>query len=1030
MWNLKHLLGGSVRRLGVGALALAAGTAAWVLSTAVSAGSDPASSATAAGSSQMVRLTGHVHGLAQARFDIGEAPDSLRITSLELVLSKSAAQEAVLKQLLAAQHDPKSAQYHQWLTPAQFGARFGASETTVAALTQWLEANGFQVDGLPASRSWLRFHGTKAQVEATFHTEIHLFEVGGVKHFANVSDPEVPAELAPLIAAIQGLHDFYLTSSVRTLPLKSVHPQTTYNGGTNNYIGPTDFATIYNLLPLYQAGDTGKNVTIAIVGASDINATTASAYWTGFGLSSTPTFSSIPVPAGAPYNGQDPGQTNDNNENEAYLDVEIAGGLAPGATILLVRDVNVFNAATYIIDKNLGAILNISFGACESSLGSSNASIRALFQQGASQGITITVSAGDSGAAGCATDFTQGTLSTTGFAVNGVASTPYNLAVGGTDFDPTQQGDWASGNAPGTLANALTHIPEMVWNDSCANPLWAQYQGFASTLAFCNTTTLMGSPNPYIEVAGGGGGLSNCSSVSGANCTGGYPQPAWQSGVAGIQGPNAWTRAVPDVSIMSNNWLACAVKHATTCDPSTASVDLFEGTSAAAPAVAAIIALLDQEMSTAASPDGRQGLINTQLYPIGATEYGSPQSPNGAASACSASLGNNIGAACVFYNVTAGNNDEPCQVSGYSPGLQSSSCTASGAQTNGIMEISSTPEYQAASGFNLATGLGSINAANLVLAIYLPAPSGLAASSSGQSVNLTWTGEPHATSFNIYQGSQPGQEGSSPVQTGATGTSATVSGLQFGQTFYFTITAQSALGVSTRSNEALATIVPAAPLGLSATGGNGTVNLTWSATPGASTYSVYQGTSAGGEAVQPAKTSVSGTTTQIAGLNNGATYYFKVAAVDAGGTSAQSNEAQATTVPAAPTGLSATAGNGTVNLTWSAATGTTSYNVYQGTSAGGEAAQPVQTQISGTSIAIGGLSNGTTYYFKVAGVDAGGASPVSAEAMATPVAPPSGGGGGTLDLPEVLFLALFLGWRIRRSRHVETKLEETVLGLA
>jgi len=153
-------------------------------------------------------------------------------------------------------------------------------------------------------------------------------------------------------------------------------------------------------------------------------------------------------------------------------------------------------------------------------------------------------------------------------------------------------------------------------------------------------------------------------------------------------------------------------------------------------------------------PDGRQGLVNTQLYSVAAAEYGSPLVPNGTASACSASLGGTIGGGCIFYNVNAGTNDQPCQVSAYNAGVQST-CTAPSGEPNGVMEINSLPQYPAATGFNLASGLGSINAANLVLAIYLPAPSGLAASSSGQSVNLTWTAEPHATSFNIYQGTLP-----------------------------------------------------------------------------------------------------------------------------------------------------------------------------------------------------------------------------------------------------------------------------------
>jgi subtilase family serine protease len=889
MRNLNKCFGARSSWRWGGVVIAIAGAVAW-LSTVVSTAASPGAN-TVRATTGLVALPGHVHALAQPQFDIGEAPNSLQMGGLELVLARTAAQQQALEQLLAAQQDPKSPQYHHWLTPAQYGSRFGASTSTVAALSQWLEANGFEVSAPPASRARLAFHGTKAQVEAAFHILIHLFEVGGVQHFANVSDPQVPAALAPLISAIQGLNDFYPKPGVK-VRRAGVEPQVTYDGGKSNYVGPGDFATIYNLLPLYKAGASGSGVTIAIAGQSDIAVANASAFWTGFGLT-TPQFNSIPVPGGT-----DPGQTNDGNEDEAYLDVEIVGSLAQGASILLVRDTSALFAAQYVVEQNLAAVLNISFSACESSIGSTNSAISSLFQQAASQGITVTVSAADSGVAGCASDFTQGELSTSGFAVNGIASTPYDLAVGGTDFDPTQPQAWATGNATGTLTNALGHIPEMVWNDTCANPLWVQYYQFASTSAFCNTTTLNSQPNPYLQVAGGGGGFSSCLAVTNNTCAGGYGPPSWQTGVAGIQ--SFPTRAIPDVSMIAAHWLACSYE-ITPCDPTTANVSVATGTSAAAPSVAAIIAILDQEMSTPASPDGRQGLINGLLYKLATAEYGSPQSPSSGASACSASLGTTIGAGCIFYNVAAGTNAMPCQVSAFSAAgsAPASTCTAPSGDANGIMEISSTPQYAAGTGFNLATGLGSINAGNLVLAIYLPPPSGLAASSAGRSVNLTWTAEPHASSFNIYQGTQSDQEGATPVQS-ATGTSATVSGLQYGQTYFFTIAAQSAIGASGASDEAHATIVPAAPSTLSASAGNGSVTLTWAAATGATTYNVYQGTSSGGESAQPVSSGLSGTSTTISGLSNGTTYYFTVAGVDAGGASAMSPQTQGT--PTAPAG--------------------------------------------------------------------------------------------------------------------------------
>jgi hypothetical protein len=246
----------------------AAGIAVWLLLSGAAAAPD------------LVPLPGHVHVLAQPRFDLGEAPDSLAMPGFELVVAKTPAQEQALEALLDAQQDPKSSQYHRWLTPAQYGARFGASNAAIAALSRWLETSGLRVDAVPASRTHLNFHGSKAQVEAAFHTRIHLFDVGGQRHFANVSAPLVPATLAPLIMEISGLHDFYPQPGVRSRPTRAhgvrataasrSTPDITYDGGQENWVGPGDFAIMYNLLPLYKQSINGAGVTIAIAAESDI----------------------------------------------------------------------------------------------------------------------------------------------------------------------------------------------------------------------------------------------------------------------------------------------------------------------------------------------------------------------------------------------------------------------------------------------------------------------------------------------------------------------------------------------------------------------------------------------------------------------------------------------------------------------------------------------------------------------------------------------------------------------------------------
>jgi fibronectin type 3 domain-containing protein len=180
---------------------------------------------------------------------------------------------------------------------------------------------------------------------------------------------------------------------------------------------------------------------------------------------------------------------------------------------------------------------------------------------------------------------------------------------------------------------------------------------------------------------------------------------------------------------------------------------------------------------------------------------------------------------------------------------------------------------------------------------------------------------------------------------------------------------------------------PAAPTGLTATAGNASVALSWTASSGATSYNVYRGTTAGGESTTPLATGITTTTYTDSTAVNGTKYYYKVAAVNAGGTSALSTEVSATpepAAPAAPTGLTATAGNASVALNWTASGGATSYNVYRGTTAGGESTTPLATGITTTTYTDSTAVNGTTYYYKVAAVNAGGTSALSTEVSATP----------------------------------------------
>ena len=507
------------------------------------------------------------------------------------------------------------------------------------------------------------------------------------------------------------------------------HPNAYYSGSNQypGYVGPSDFAVIYNLKPLYQNNITGAGVTVAIAAQSDINASVLTSYWAAFGVAGSnfglpaQSFTSMPVPGGT-----DPGQTQDGNEDEAYLDTEILGALAPGAKLILVRDTSATTAAQYVIDQNLAAVLNISFGNCESGEASENAAVNSMYQQGVSEGITITVSSADAGVAACTAQADLGTpndVNSNGFAVNGLASTPYNLAVGGTDFndlDPnTDSTYWSTTNQPGTFETALSHIPEMVWNDSCANPVFAQAYGTGDPIVFCNTATLGTAPNtvanPFILISGGGGGVSSCTSTDNSgNCTGGYAQPSWQANVAGIS--NFGGRALPDVSMIATRWLVCSYE-ITTCNPANApsfptaasdTIQVFEGTSASAPSVAAIIAMVDQSQITGSNADGRQGLINTKLYQIAGIEYGSAAT----LAACSADQAAITERRLRFLRRRLRLQRAALRGSSYATSskgsLPASTCANEGnaSYKTGIMEVSGTQDYAASAGLRYGHGTG------------------------------------------------------------------------------------------------------------------------------------------------------------------------------------------------------------------------------------------------------------------------------------------------------------------------------------
>ncbi|MGC1975575.1 MAG: S53 family peptidase [Candidatus Sulfotelmatobacter sp.] len=538
---------------------------------------------------QRVTLRGNVHPLAQAQYDAGAVAPDFPMEHMLLTLLPDSTQQDVLNQLVDAQHNPESPYYHQWLTPEQYGERFGVSDADTAQIVSWLQEHGMQVEEVTAGRRSIIFSGTAAQVQTAFHTAIHTYKIGDEVHHANVNDPEIPAALVQVVGGVVSLHDFH-SEPMHGLVRK---PSPDFSSGGAYYLAPADFATIYDLNPLYQQSITGSGQSVAIVARSNINIADARQFRTFFGL-----------PANDPQiivNGTDPGIWSANEETEADLDVEWSGAVARSATIKFVvsKSTNssdgVDLSAQYIVNHNLAPVMSTSFGLCEASLGSSgNSFLNSLWQQAAAEGITVFVSSGDSGAAGC--DSASALTATHGRAVNGLCSTPYSVCVGGTEFNdlanPTLY--WSPSNSSGRQASALSYIPEIVWNASGPDyGLWAS-----------------------------GGGASAV-----------YAKPSWQAGT-GV--PADGKRDVPDVALSSAGHDGYLIYQ-------NGELYVVGGTSAASPSFAGVMALVVQ--NTAA----RQGNASVAFYSLA-----SKQRAGGASVFHDTTIGNNSVPGQAGFNATVG----------------------------------------------------------------------------------------------------------------------------------------------------------------------------------------------------------------------------------------------------------------------------------------------------------------------------------------------------------------------------------------
>jgi uncharacterized protein (TIGR03437 family) len=577
-------------------------------------------------SGKTVVLAGHVPPRARPELDQGVVPASFPMPAMTLALKPAAGQQTALDQLLADQQNPASADYHKWLTPEQYADRFGASQNDVNRIAAWLRSRGFVVERVARGRTWIRFSGTAQQVQNAFHTQVHQYLQNGKVHYANSADPAIPAALSDVVRGLRGLNNYRLEPRSRAMGLG---PQDTTSDGQHQ-MAPDDFATIYDVAPLYIANINGAGQKLVVVGQTDINLSDIQAFRSQFHLPAID-LQQILVPGQS-----DPG-FRQGDLAEADLDLEWSGSVARNATIIYVNSDDVITSVQEALDQAYAPVVSMSYGLCEDGDLIDLPTYRGWAQQGNAEGITWLAPSGDNGAAGC--EDPDAVIAQDGLAVDAPGTIPEVTSMGGTEFNEGSGSYWGIGDT-GDSGSALSYIPEMVWND----------------------TSLGGG------LAAGGGGSSLF-----------FPKPVWQTG-PGV--PNNSFRNVPDLSIASSP------NHDGYHVYTGGLMQIYGGTSMAVPTMAGIVTLLNQYLvNSGVQKQAGVGNINPMLYRMAQNSSTLPaaQKP--------------------FHEVSEGNNIVPCVVG--SPGEVSLAAEITQCTTGGI-------GYSAAPGYDLASGLGSPDASNLI----------------------------------------------------------------------------------------------------------------------------------------------------------------------------------------------------------------------------------------------------------------------------------------------------------------------------
>lgn len=868
--------------------------------------------------SEQTTLKGSLHPMAQAKFDAGRVPSSTKLTGISIVFNRSEEQEADLQALIAAQQDPSSPLYHQWLTPDQFAARFGMADADLNKVKIWLQQQGFSIDSVARSRNAIHFSGTVRQVEQAFSTQMHYYKASGVQHFAPSTELSVPAALSSVVLAVRNLDNF------RPKPMHIAQGRREYTSSQTGYVhfAPGDIVKAYDIPSTTY---TGAGQSIAIMGQSAITVSDIENFQSASGLNTKdPTLVLVP--------GSGTSTTYTGDESESDIDLEWSGGIATGANIIFVytgSDTNygVFDSISYAVDEKIAPIISISYGACEPAFTSSSTitSYEATLEQATTQGQTVIASSGDSGSTACYGDYgnTQDTAPVASdqvVAVNYPASSAYVTAMGGTEIttanDVTGTGYWQAANGSDVITSALKWIPEVAWNDDSASS-GADY-GWADALSST------------------GGGVSTV-----------VARPSWQTGVTGISSGSY--RLVPDISLYSSpnypGYLYCSSDTETditgSCSDGFRDADaeyltIAGGTSFAAPVFAGMMAILNEAKGYTEG----QGLINPTLYGLAATSstYSS-----------------------AFHDVTAGTSSGTSGVG--------NQCKAG---TTYCGSGTDTTEYPTATGYDEATGLGSVDLANLITA--WPEETGSSASLIGTTTTIT--------------------AANSAPASGASDT--------------FTITVVAASG----------SVTPTGSVTLSIDGGGTEYSNSGTTTTVALTASSTAGTAT---ATYPASFSTSGTHQIIAQYPGDTTFALSTGAaqVTIGGSSSGTGTSSSTTVTITP------AGGYTGTVTFSASTSSTTLSnsvdvcyIINDTSVTGTAA--VTQTLTFEAVANCATSNAR----KGAGsIRLGNASPLN-KISANPASPVTRAAFGFLGL---VFAGL-LGWRRRQLRVLASLVVLVVLG--